>query len=451
MRYHFIGIGGSGMAPLANILIKMGEEVTGSDIYNSSVLEELSSNGAKVYIGHKSDQVAQEVDIVVVTSAIPPNNPEILKATEMNKKIIQRSELLGLLMGKGKGIAVAGTHGKTTTSSLLSVAFMDAGMDPTSIVGGIIRNIGKSYIVGSGDYIIAEACEYKDSFLNINPYVALITNIEPDHLDYFGNIENINKTFSLFVSKIHPQGFLVINGDDLNCLKVSKDTNSRIIKVGFGKENDVRILNFTPTPEGVMFTVSIKDKNYQFTLGVFGKHNVFNASCVIAIFYGLGIDMGTLDGSFSNFSGAGRRLEKISDKPLIYDDYGHHPTEISATYDALKQMFSDKKVCLIFQPHQYSRTRIFLNEFASALSEIDEVIIKDIYEARDSDADKAAVSVQMLVSKINENKGNSKYIPLDEDIVDYITKNRLDWVIVTMGAGDINRVGYLVKERVDAQ
>jgi len=451
MKYHFIGIGGSGMAPLANILMKMGERVSGSDINDSSVLDELRENGATIFIGHEYKQVFDDIDVVVFTSAISDQNPELQRAKDLNKKIIQRSELLGFVMDKGKGIAVAGTHGKTTTSSLLSVAFMDAGLEPTAVVGGLIKNIGKSYMVGKGKYVIAEACEYKDSFLNINPFAAIITNIEPDHLDYFGDIEKIKDTFRLFISKIHSDGALVINGDDSNCYEVSSVANCKIIKVGFGEQNDIKILNYKPTLEGILFTVQVDDNTYEFTLGVFGKHNVFNASCVVALFYHLGIDLNTLNNTFKNFSGVGRRLEKISDKPLIYDDYGHHPTEISATYEAVKQMFLNKNICFIFQPHQYSRTRIFLYEFSEVLSKIDEVIIKNIYEARDSEEDKLAVSASLLVEKINEKGGNSKYIPLDEELVNYVIKNRSDWVIVTIGAGDIYKLAFLIKERADAQ
>ncbi|KKQ94827.1 MAG: UDP-N-acetylmuramate-L-alanine ligase [candidate division CPR2 bacterium GW2011_GWC1_39_9] len=446
MKYHFIGIGGSGMAPLANMLLDRGYYVSGSDREDSENVQKLKKKGAKIYLNHSSGNIETDLDVVVYSSAIPLDNVEIKRSKELNKKIVLRSELLGELMQKSKGIAIAGTHGKTTTTSLIALALKDAGLDPSAIIGGEILKTGSNYLSGKGEYFVAEACEYQRAFLQLSPFAAIITNMEADHLDYFKDINDIIDAFQAFVSKINPDGFLVINGDSEITRRLGSVAKCKVIYVGFGVSNDCRITNLENDGAGLIFTVSINSKSYDIKLGISGLHNAFNAGMVVACLSLLGVDASSIPGTFSDFKGAKRRLETISDDPLIIDDYGHHPTEISATFDALKRAY-DLPVFAIFQPHQYSRTKEFFNEFASVLSEADRLVLTKVYEARDFETNSKGDIEEELVKKINSLGGNAVFIDSFESVADYVFKNYKGGVILTIGAGNINKLGSMILDR----
>jgi len=444
MNYHFIGIGGSGMSPLANIMLDRGERVTGSDMEESGNVRKLKDKGATVFIGHSKENLPQDVDVVVVTPAIPASNPELEKAKKLNKKVIQRSELLGNLMALKKGIAISGTHGKTTTSSLIALVLKRADLDPIAVVGGEIQSLNTSYLSGEGDYF-----EYNRSFLDIKPFGAIITNVEADHLDYFKDLGDIIEAFSSFVGQIQKDGFLVINGDSEVCRHIAERAKCQVFFVGFGISNDYKLGNVKSDNKGVKFNINHDAESSDIQLGVSGKHNAFNAATVFAASKFLNINVESVKSAFKDFKGAKRRLDKISDNPVVYDDYGHHPTEIEATISALREMYPNKKICCIFQPHQFSRTALLIKEFSKALRAVDRVIIPNIYESRDSEKDKNKVSASMLVDAINNEGGNAEHIEdFDKIIDDAILNNRND-VIVTMGAGDVWKIAKGIKESIN--
>ena len=446
MKYYFIGIGGSGMAPMANILLDQGHEVSGSDREDSENVKKLKERGAKIFLTHSSDNIEADLDVVVYSSAIPQDNVELVKARELNKKIVLRSELLGELMQESKGIAIAGTHGKTTTTSLIALALKDAGLDPSAIIGGEIQKINSNYLSGKGEYFVAEACEYQRAFLDLSPFAVIITNIEADHLVYFKDINDIVDAFETFVSKINPNGFLIINGDSEITRRLGSVAKCKVVCVGFGISNDCRITNLENDGIGLTFTVIMDNQSYDVKLGISGLHNAFNAGLVIACLIQLGVDVSSILATFRDFRGAKRRLEVISDDPLIIDDYGHHPTEIGATFDALKRAYN-LPIFAIFQPHQYSRTKEFFNEFASVLSKADNVVLAKIYEARDFDNTNRENLEDELVKKINSLGGKAVFIDSFEETADYVFKKYKSGVILTIGAGTINKLGPMILDR----
>lgn len=448
MKYFFVGIGGSGMAPLASILLKKGNIVCGSDNEMSAATEELVKKGASVFIGHDENNISEDVDKVIVSLAIPADNPEILKAKKMNKIIVQRTEMLGELMQQKKGLAIAGTHGKTTTSCLLNWVLEKAGFNPANVIGGKSQGTDDNNITESGgDYIIVEACEHCRAFLDLKPYGAIITNIEADHLDYFKDINDIFDAFVQFVNKIDPQGFLIVNGDSEICRHVAEGINVKTIFVGFGIGNDVRITDIKVEQEGTHFSIfDAKGDKKDILVGLFGRHNVFNCACVWVMIKELGIDPKTVAKYFLSFKGAKRRLEKISTNPLVYDDYAHHPTEIQATLSTVKEMYPDKKICCVFQPHQYSRTKKFLDDFVKALSEADTVIIPNIFEARDSDEDKKNISATELVMNIKNNGVNAYVVEDFDNIAKIILEKHVLDAVVVMGAGNVWEISGKIKK-----
>jgi len=349
-------------------------------------------------------------------------------------------------MQESKGIAIAGTHGKTTTTSLIALALKDAGLDPSAIIGGEIQKINSNYLSGKGEYFVAEACEYQRAFLDLSPFAVIITNIEADHLDYFKDINDIVDAFETFVSKINPNGFLIINGDSEITRRLGSVAKCKVVCVGFGISNDCRITNLENDGIGLTFTVIMDNQSYDVKLGISGLHNAFNAGLVIACLIQLGVDVSSILATFRDFRGAKRRLEVISDDPLIIDDYGHHPTEIGATFDALKRAYN-LPIFAIFQPHQYSRTKEFFNEFASVLSKADNVVLAKIYEARDFDNTNRENLEDELVKKINSLGGKAVFIDSFEETADYVFKKYKSGVILTIGAGTINKLGPMILDR----
>lgn len=439
-KIHMIGIGGVSMSGLAEILKNKGYQVTGSDINKSHLTDTLIQNDIPVFFSHDENNV-KGVDAVVYTAAIKKDNPEYHYA-EINKiPLIERSVLLGEITKMfNNTIAIAGTHGKTTTTSMLSVSFLGANMDPTISVGGELPAINSNYKIGNSEYFITEACEYVESFLTLAPHCAIILNVEEDHLDYYKDINHIKSAFNKFANKIDANGYLVINNDDLNC----KDINCNAKRVTFGIENDSRFMakNINMNSEFTEFDfIENGEKIAKVKLIVPGNHNIYNALACLSVcrLYSIPLDSAIL--ALSTFSGAKRRFEFKGNINgiLIYDDYAHHPSEIKATLKAAKSKKKNKVWC-VFQPHTYSRTKALLTEFSEAFYDADNVIVTDIYAAREKD--NGEISSKDLVEKISSTSKNAIYIKDFENIVNYLKENATkDDLIFTIGAGNVYKIG----------
>jgi len=452
-KCHFIGIGGIGMSAIAHIMKDRGFRITGSDIKESNITKKLENAGVKVFIGHDKKNLAFDTDVVIVSSAISRNNPEIGKALDLGIPIVKRSFVLGQLMKERKGIAVSGTHGKTTTTTMISLILQKAGLDPIALIGGEVRNIGGNYLIGKGEYMVVEACEYDRSFLDLAPYIAVITNIEPDHLDYYRDIEEIKSAFLRFVTRLPREGLLVISADDSDTVDVSRAAQCKVIGYGFGSKNRMsegvlneywEIEDVTQKNSGTLFTISDGKNLEHFTLQIPGKHNVSNACAAIIVANHLGINTNIIREFLDNFKGTNRRFQIKGEKKgiIVVDDYAHHPTEIKATLEGVKKFYEDRKIIVIFEPHQYSRTYFLLEEFGKSFNNADLVIIPDIYAVRDSEKDKHMIDASRLVEEIKNNDVNALYISGYGNIVKYLQENvRDNSVIITIGAGNVYKIG----------
>lgn len=441
------------MSGLAHIMKERGFSITGSDILESSITKKLVKDGVKIAIGHKRVNLADYTDAVVVSSAIPKNNPEIEKALELGIPIVKRSYVLGQLMKKQRGIAISGTHGKTTTTTMITLLLQAAKMDPAALIGGEVKNIGGNFLAGKGQYFIAEACEYDRSFLDFYPEVAVITNIEEDHLDYYRDLAEIKKAFKKFVAKIPKKGLLIFSMDDRNAYEVAQAARCHVIGYGFSSKNrmeGLKIDSYWEVEEVAQekgktrFSVSNGKKMGEFILHIPGKHNVSNACASIIVADYLGIDPEIMKKTLADFSGTKRRFEILGEKGgvVIIDDYAHHPTEIKATLEGVKKFYKEKKIVAVFEPHQYSRTRLLLKEFGACFDNADLVIIPGIYAVRDSKIDIKSVTPKDLVSEIEKNGTNAIYIEGYEKTIQYLQKNLgKDTILLTLGAGNVYKIG----------
>lgn len=443
MKIHFIGIGGISMSALAEICLNKGYKVSGSDSNESYLLDKLRSQGANIFIGHEKEHLADDVDMVVYTAAVHDDNAELIAAREKNKLVVNRATFLGQIMREYKNsIAISGTHGKTSTTSMLSTIFQYADLDPTILVGGNLSSIGGNVKIGNSDHFITEACEYVDSFLNFNPKISTVLNIEEDHLDYFSGLDEIKASFNKFGKLLPKDGYFIINGDDENTNDILHDVKATVIKYGTNLDNDALIKNISFNEKGHgIFEVELNGKNLGvFELSVPGLHNIYNATAAILVAYVSNIELELIRENIKSYSGVGRRFEikgKYNDA-LIIDDYAHHPTELKATLSAAKKMKKSKLWC-IFQPHTYTRTKSLLNEFAEAFYSADKVIITDIYAARENDP--GDIHSKDLVEKLYQNHVDVAYISKFEDIVDYLRDNvSSNDLVITAGAGPIYKV-----------
>ncbi len=443
MKIHFIGIGGISMSALAEICLNKNYIVSGSDANESYLLDKLRSQGAKIFIGHKKEHVADDVDMVVYTAAVHPDNEELVAAKEKNKLTMDRAAFLGQIMREYKNsIAVSGTHGKTSTTSMLSTIFEYAHLDPTILVGGNLSVIGGNVKIGKSDNFITEACEYVDSFLNFNPKISIVLNIEEDHLDYFSGIDEIKASFNKFGKLLPNDGYFIINGDDENTADILHDVKASVIKYGTNEYNDAIIKNIEFNEKGYgIFEIELNGKSLgNFELGVPGLHNIFNATAAIITAYVSNIDLDTIRENIKRYNGVGRRFEVKGEYngALIVDDYAHHPTELKATLAAAKKMKKNNLWC-IFQPHTYTRTKSLLNEFSEAFYAADKVIITDIYAAREDDP--GDIHSKDLVKKLYQNHVDVKYISSFEEIEEYLRANvENNDLVITAGAGPIFKV-----------
>ena len=443
VRVHFLGIGGVSMSALAELLMTEGFTVSGSDISESKMTRMLEENGIRVFIGQRAENISDDIGLVVYTAAIADDNPELAEAKRRGLPVISRAQLLGQLMKNYRcPLAIAGTHGKTTTTSMISEALLAAGVDPTIHVGGILPSIGGNLRVGGREYFVSEACEYTDSFLQFFPRFEVILNIEEDHLDYFADIRAIRRSFRRFMELLPEDGTLVINGDIQDLDELTEGLRCRIITFGSTASSDYSPEDISFDEKGCgQYKLKHGSDSCEVKLGVVGMHNIMNSLATLAVTDALDIGRETVLESLNAFHGAARRFElkgKLGGITIM-DDYAHHPTEIRSTLNAALK-YPHNKLRVVFQPHTYTRTKAFLHDFADALSVADEVLLADIYAAREKNT--IGISSRDLEALMKEKGCDVHYFPYFDDIENWLITHAQDGdLILTMGAGDIYRVG----------
>ena len=441
-KLHFIGIGGAGMSGLARIALTHGAQVSGSDEKDSSVLAALSALGATVFSSHSAENV-QGADLVIYSNAISHSNSERVAAEKLSIPIYTRAQALALLMSESISIAVAGTHGKTTTSSMLTVALQACGVDPSFAIGGTISASGSNAHRGTGEYFVAEADESDGSFIEYKPFGAIVTNVEHDHVDYFATPADVTAAFEDFAQTISSDGFLVYCADDAGSLALGRTKRSYLgISYGENAESDLHIDQVELGAKGSRARALWKGKSIgHLELNVPGRHNIDNAAAALAVGLHLGLPTAGLLAGLASFAGTGRRFELKGTVHgiRVIDDYGHHPTEIRVTLDAARRYAGDGRLLVIFQPHRYSRTQAFMSEFASALSLADDVTLLEVYAA--SEKPIPGVSSEAIAQSMT----NGKYVPNFVDATDaMIEMAKPGDVIMTLGAGDVSSLGPII-------
>lgn len=444
IHVHFIGIGGISMSGLAEILLAEGFQVSGSDNKRSTLTEALEAKGARILYGQRRENITDDIDLVVYTSAIHPDNPEFLAMQEKGLPSLTRAELLGQMMKNYRtAIAISGTHGKTTTTSMISEILLRGNTDPTLSIGGILKSINSNYRVGSSAYFVTEACEYTNSFLSFFPTIGIILNVEEDHLDFFKDLADIRHSFHSFARLLPENGLLIINGEIEHYEELTEGIACPVITFGMKESFDYypSDISYDETgrasfichgPEG--FTLSV-------SLGTPGEHNIRNALPAIALSHLLGITETVVCQALSDFHGTERRFEykgQIGGVTVI-DDYAHHPTEISATLSAADN-YPHQTIWCVFQPHTYSRTKAFLKDFAAALSGNAKIVLADIYAARETDT--LGISSRNLQQEIKALGGECYYFPSFDEIENFLLENcTAGDLLITMGAGDVHKIG----------
>lgn len=434
----FIGIGGIGMSGLAELMIDEGCKVVGSDNNSSHITKKLENLGARIFMGHNEKNITQDIDLVVYTSAISEDNPELVKAKELNINIMDRAKFLGLLMKYyTHSICVSGTHGKTTTTGMLSAVLLESNIDPTIFLGGEMDSLGGNFKLGSNNLLLTEACEYKRNFLKFNPTMEIILNIDEDHLDYYKDIKDIENAFSEYAKILPEDGFLIANVQNKNLFN---DAKCNIYTFGLNTQADFypSEINYYPTPSFVLMNKGEKVANIN--LQVYGEHNILNSIAVAIACIKLNIDIETIKKGLYNFKGTHRRYEYKGtyNGAILIDDYAHHPTEMRTTLNTAKT-YSKGKIITVFQPHTYTRTMSLLNDFAKALKLSDVTILLDIYAAREKDT--GIIHSKDLLSKMKEISANGYYASNFEEAAELVKSlvNEGDTVIA-MGAGSVYEV-----------
>ena len=449
-RFHFIGAGGIGMSGLAQLLIRHCGIVSGSDQTASDVTEKLCKVGANIKIGHSAENLNPETDAVVISAAIKEDNPELKLARQKGLKVYKYAQMLGELMNRYDGIAISGTHGKSTTSGWLVYLLKQAGADPNFIIGAEISQLGSSSGIADGKYFVAEACEYDRSFLNLKPKIACILNIEADHLDYYKDEAEIVEAFEQFARRIKQGGVLIANGQDANIAKIIDSCFRR-------NDNGIRCETFGLDENCNFYAQNLRLNNGLYTFDIYhngkllgatkislpGRHNILNALAVVAMAANAGLPAQQILQLLPDFTGIDRRLMLKGQfrQITVLDDYAHHPTEIQASLQAIHQRYRSKRIWCVFQPHQYSRTRFLLDDFAESFKLADITIVPEIYFVRDSQAEKKEINSQILVERMRANGTEAVFIDSFERICDYLKKKVSPGdLVVTMGAGDIWKV-----------
>jgi UDP-N-acetylmuramate--alanine ligase len=467
-RIHFVGIGGIGMSGIAEVLLNLGYRISGSDLKRSSVTDRLKSLGATIFEGHRAEN-ASGAEVVVTSSAIQSGNPEVEEAHRLHVPVIRRAEMLAELMRLKYGIAIGGMHGKTTTTSMIAAVLAGGGLDPTVVVGGRVDAMGSNARLGRSQYLVAEADESDRSFLKLSPIIAVVTNIDREHMDCYRNMQDIKRAFLDFMDRVPFYGIVVACNDDAMLRSVLPKLKRRMVSYGTRKGSDFRIVlkkyscsagrpadlaqAGTPTPPQVIsFSVAFRDKYLgEFRLHVPGMHNVLNATAAIAVGVGLDIPVANIQEALENFRGVDRRFQvrgRVGGITVI-DDYGHHPTEIRATLAAAKQC-GYRKIHVIFQPHRYTRTRDLMDEFATAFGDADSLQVLDIYAASEQPID--GITGETLAQKISAGGNTSaKYAgSFDDAVLAAVDATQEGDMILTLGAGSVSQLAPMLLEKLEA-
>ncbi len=433
------------MSAIAQVLHGMGFEVSGSDIKESRYTNVLKSKDIKIFIGHNKENI-KGIDVLVYSAAIPDNNVEIMAAREKKIPLLARSDILAWILNSRKGIAISGTHGKTTTTSMVALIFRGLGLDPIIMVGGELNELGSNARYGNGEFVIAEACESDGSFLKYKPFISVVTNIEGDHFDFYKDIEDIRQSFKKFMANTKSGGLVIINGDESYLRSIFKPGDGKIVYYGINPKNyiyaqNIKFSNFTSSYTLVMSSGE-KTKKLKIKLNVPGIHNVRNSLAALAVCYGLDLDMKKAADILKFFTGVKRRFEKRGEKKgaLIFDDYAHHPSEVKATLEAAVQE-KNKRIIVVFQPHRYSRLASLKDKFNDCFDAGDILIITDVYGSGEQPI--PGITGKILVDNLIDSGFRSKiiYIPKLKDIAEYLEINmKQNDMVLLMGAGDITRV-----------
>ncbi|MFQ5854488.1 MAG: UDP-N-acetylmuramate--L-alanine ligase [Anaerolineae bacterium] len=441
---HFVGVGGIGMSGLAKVLLEAGYRVSGCDRQCSHITDRLAGLGATIYEGHSKDHVTG-IDLLVISSAIPADNPDLMEAKRQEIPVVKRATLLGHLMKERQGVAVAGTHGKTTTTGMIAWILEQAGLDPTIFAGGELINLGTNAKRGNGAYAVAEADEYDYAFLELEPVVAVITNIEADHPDIFESLEAVVDAFSGFLNQVQRDGHIIACVDDpqVRALTAHRDN---LVTYSLTQPAEWQVLDIAPNGKGQTFSAHHRQQPVgEFRLRLPGLHNVSNALAAIAATTVIGVDLDTIRDALAQFRGTRRRFEEkgvIQDITII-DDYAHHPTEVRATLAAARQCYSGRRIWAVFQPHTYSRTRALLDDFATSFADADRVIVTAVYAARERDT--LGVDAGDLVNQMHHS--SVRHIAELEDAASYLADHLTPGdAVLTLGAGDVWKVGERVLE-----
>lgn len=449
-RIHMIGIGGSGMSGLAGVLLRQGAQLSGTDQTASDVLHDLSRRGAAITTSPCPDDLPGDTELVVASAAVANSHAQVRQASQRGIAIYKYAEMLGNLMAARRGIAIAGTHGKSTSTGWVAFVLRGAGLDPSFVVGAAVEQLGGGSAAGTGEHFVVEACEFDRSFLNLHPICAAILNVDADHLDYYGTMSQVEVAFRQFAALVPPEGLLVVNGDDPRCRAIP--AAAPIQTCGLGDDCYWRAADVRGERGYYSFDVQCRGRALgRVRLGVAGLHNVANALAVIAVCHWCGAGWGDIVRGLAEFRGATRRMTLRGDAAgvRVIDDYGHHPTEIRATLTAIRESLEPRRLRCVFQPHQHSRTRLLFDQFAESLALADDVIVPDIYAARDADEDRAAVSGERLAAAVCARGGRARYIPAFDGIVACLADEAAGGdVIVTMGAGDIWKVSHALLDRL---
>ena len=444
IHIHFIGIGGISMSGLAEILLNEGFTVSGSDAKESALTQHLESKGAHIFYTQVASNITDDIDCVVYTAAISKSNKELMEVVSRGIPTLTRAALLGQLMKNYKTpVAVSGTHGKTTTTSMLSHIFLAGELDPTISVGGILQAIGGNIRVGNSDVFVTEACEYTNSFLEFFPKYAIILNVEEDHLDFFKDLDDIRSSFHKFAKLLPADGALIINGDIEDYQRICEDLDCQVITYGSSPEFNYHAKNITYDEKGCVCFDLVKSGSTceHICLSVTGEHNAYNALSAIATAELLGVPMNTIQKGLLAFTGTDRRFDYKGtlNGVTIVDDYAHHPTEIKATMMASKH-YPHKDLWVVFQPHTYTRTKAFMHEFAEALSLADHLVLADIYAARETDT--LGVSSEQLAEEVKKLGTDTYYFPSFQEIEYFLKQHCAPGdLLITMGAGDVVNIG----------
>lgn len=439
---HFVGIGGIGMSGIAEVLVNLGYNVGGSDVQPSDTTARLQKIGAKVIIGHAAENIGN-ADVVVTSTAVKENNPEVMEAHRRNIPVIPRAEMLAELLKMKFSVAVSGSHGKTTTTSMISTILAEGDLDPTMVIGGKLASIGSNARLGDGEIIVAEADESDGSFLKLSPTIAVITNIDREHLDYYPDIAEIKEAFLKFANIVPFYGCTVVCVDNAHVREILPSIKRRMITYGIETPADYSALDIKFKKRKTCYTLVCKgEKQGTVELMVPGLFNVYNSLAAIAVARELNLDFATIKEGLKSFSGVQRRMEikgRVGDITVV-DDYGHHPTEIKATLAAMRQIWKDRLI-VIFQPHRFTRTKALFEEFTKAFDEVDILIMNDIYPA--SEEPIAGINSAVLCEAIRKaGKTHVEYIPKTEDIIEYLLKTVQEKdTVATIGAGSIYKIG----------